>query len=42
MLRRWDEVVRIAEDVAEEGFRDLTWKTPLRTTRKLLTGRSMH
>lgn len=41
-IRRLDEIRSKIEQVHEEGFRDLTWRTPFRAIRRLVTGRNMH
>lgn len=42
LVRRWDEIRSKVEQVREDGFRDLTWRTPFRAIRRLVTGRNMH
>ena len=41
-LRRVDEINSKIEAVREEGFGALSWKTPFRAIRRLITGRNLH
>ncbi len=40
ILRRYDELKRIHEDILEEGFKDMTIETPYRIVKKLLIGQN--
>ena len=41
IYRRVDEIKRIYEDYSEEGFKDLSWKTPYYVIKKLFLGKSL-
>jgi len=41
-LRRGDELVSKVEEIREFGWGSLSWRTPWRALRRLITGRNMH